>query len=119
MTEMMPISEAERQLAEQRAALTAEAQAINSERQKYVSKSETLGEKIVASQRESNAALHRLRHLLASLSTYIEARDVTYEYKKGVGLAQTVVQYKGIFVWCIADCASFICLQTILWRRRS
>jgi hypothetical protein len=99
MTEMMPISEAERQLDGQRVALTIEMQAISSERQKYASRSEALDEKVAAGQRESTAALHRLRHLLASLSTYIEARDVTYEYKKGVGLSQAVVQYKGLW-WC-------------------
>ncbi len=45
--------------------------------------------------------MSRLRGLLASLSQYIESRDVSYEYKQSVGLAQTTVQYRGEWIRCV------------------
>lgn len=101
MSEMVLLSESNQQVEHVRTTLNSELLSVYEEHHKMQAKCESLTERLATVEKANHKCVSRLRNLLASLSSYIEGRDVSYEYKKSIGLVQTAVAYKGRVCPCV------------------
>lgn len=108
MSEMVLMSESNQQIEQVRTTLNAELLSVYEEHHKMQAKAENLTERLSVAEKGSHKCVSRLRNLLASLNSYIEGREVSYEFKKSVGLVQSAVAYKGMCLLCNGCCSNLI-----------
>lgn len=110
MADMVTAQEATQHVEDVRRDLGEQLRALADERRKLVAKLDSLSHKHSALDSEIHSAMTRLRSVLASLSQYIESKDVSYEYKKSVGLSQVHIKYRGEYT-NFAICYIILCFS--------